>query len=502
MKVTQEKLPDSQIGLEIEISAESSQQSYDEVLKNLARTANIPGFRKGKVPSQILLQRLGSTYVKGTALEPLIQKSLKAAIEQESIEALGNYQLRSDFEELLANYTPGQPLVFSAAIDVPATIILGDYRSLTVKVEEIVYQPEKVDEWFKERQAEKATLVPIEERPAQLGDLAIVNYQAHISEEGKLGEAIAGVQGTDFNVDLEPRRFVEGLVEGIVGLKPEETKEISVIFPEDYPREDLAGQPVIFNLTLLELKEKELPELNDEFAQEVSEFETLAELKASLEKRFQEEAQEETNSNIDKAILEELVKISQPDLPNTSIQEEVTEILTRLAIQFERLGVDLRQIFPPEKLSDFRENTQPEAIKNLTETLAIKEIARQESIEAQQAEIDEKVAELTLALEGQNIDQQRLLTAVTSEILQEKTLKWLRENIENVVLVPEGSLSQEEEDTVPADSQTIEAIVHDVEPQVEEGATPVTQLGEEPQLEDVGAALSVDAIAADGDEKP
>lgn len=487
MKVTQEKLPDSQIGLEIEISAESSQKSYEEVLKNLARTANIPGFRKGKVPRQILIQRLGSAYIKGSALEPLIQKSLKEAIAQESIEALGNYQLRSDFEELLTQFTPGQPLVFSAVVDVPPTVTLGDYRSLTVQAEEITYQPEKVEQWLTERQTEQATLVPVEDRPAQIGDQAIVDYQAYLNVAGQKGEAIAGVEGTDFTVDLEAGRFVEGLVEGIVGLNPEETKEIAVIFPEDYPHENLAGKPVIFDLTLLELKGKELPELDDDFAQAVSDFETFAELQASLEKNFREEAEEATKNNIHDAILAELVNISQVDLPDTLIQEEITGILTRMAMQFEQLRIDLRDIFTEERLPAIRENARPEAIANLKKSWVVKELATQESIQVDKTEIEDKITRLTEQLAGQKIDFNRLETLVTEEIVGEKALEWLREQI-NVTLVPEGSLTPDSETESPdlaASSQTVDAIAEEVgeleEQLLEASSSPTEDL--EPQAE-------------------
>jgi trigger factor len=292
MKVTQEKLPDSQIGLEIEIPAEKSQAAYEKVVKNLARTVNIPGFRKGKVPRQVLLQRLGASYIKATALEELIQDSFKQALEQEEITALGNYNLRSSFDELVEKFIPGVPLSFQAAVDVVPSVVLGDYKALSVKAEETLYDPQSVEDWLQQRREQQADLVPIEDRPAQRGDVAIVDYQAYaLSEDGSKGEAIADIKGTDFKIDLEEGRFVEGMVEGIVGTALDENKDITVVFPDDYPLETVAGQSVLFNITLKELKAKELPELDDDFAGEVSEYATLAELRESLEKQYQEEAE-------------------------------------------------------------------------------------------------------------------------------------------------------------------------------------------------------------------
>ena len=325
MKVIQEKLPASQIGLEIEIPAETTKNTHEKVVKNLAKSANIPGFRPGKVPRQILLQRLGTKAVKAAVIEELIENCLESALKQEGIESLGNPQLLSKFEDLIAAYEPGKVLTFLASVDVAPTIVLGDYENLSVTAEETVYDPESVENWFKERQEQLATLVPVEDRGAQLGDVAIVDYRGKSAETG---EAIPDIDGEDLRVDMEAGRFIEGMVEGIIGMKPEEVKEMTLTFPEDYPKEDVAGKAVIFTITMKELKAKELPELDDDFAQEVSDQETIAELRASLEKRFQEQAEKETKDSIYEALTKEFVKGATLDLPETLIEKEVTQILT------------------------------------------------------------------------------------------------------------------------------------------------------------------------------
>ena len=140
MKVTQEKLPESQIGLEIELSGETSRNTYEKVVRDLARSSNIPGFRKGKVPRPILMQRIGKQRIKGAVIEQLIQTGIEDAIKQESIDALGNYQLKSEFDDLIDSFQPGQPFIFSATVDVPPSVDLGDYHHLSVKAEESVYK--------------------------------------------------------------------------------------------------------------------------------------------------------------------------------------------------------------------------------------------------------------------------------------------------------------------------------------------------------------------------
>ncbi|MEB3338924.1 MAG: trigger factor family protein, partial [Leptolyngbyaceae bacterium] len=183
MKVTQEKLPASQVGLEIEISPETSKQTYEQVIQKIARTANIPGFRKGKVPRQVLLQRFGSAYIKATALEEIIQTGVKQAIEQEKVQAIGNYQLRSSFDELVTQFAPGEALTFSAAVDVRPEVVLHQYTGLTVQAEEIKPDLSQVDKNLNERRSERATLLPVEGRAALAGDIAIVDFSGRWAGE-------------------------------------------------------------------------------------------------------------------------------------------------------------------------------------------------------------------------------------------------------------------------------------------------------------------------------
>ncbi len=457
MKVTQERLPESQIGLNIEIAPEASRNAYEKMVQNLSRSSNIPGFRKGKVPRQVLLQRIGNQRIKAAALEELIQKSLQEAIEQESIEALGQPDLRSNFEELLGQYNPGDAITFSVAVDVPPRVELTDYGNLNVKAEEIAYKPEKVDEFIEQRRAQKADLVPVEDRPAQMGDIAFVDFKGTLTGEGEEGKEIEGGSATNFQVEMVEGKLIPGMVEGMVGMKPEETKEVAVSFPEDYPQEDLAGKPAVFSITLNELKAKELPELDDDFAQEISddEFETMAAYRESLEKQFREQAENQTKSNINNAIAEALLEQNTIDLPESLIQEEVTNVLTKTLMQMQQMGLDVRQLFNSDNVPMLRDNARPEAITNLKKSLLLKQIAKQENLEPDQTAIGAKIAEIRPQLAGQEVDEDRLQQMVTEDLLSENTYNWLRDKAQ-VELVPEGSLSETEAETDDDDEEEVE----------------------------------------------
>lgn len=455
MKVTQEKLPKSQIGLEIEIPPEMSKKAYEQVVQDLARTANIPGFRKGKVPRHILLQRFGSTRLKAAALEELIRDGVQEAIEQESIEAIGNYQLRSNFEDLVQGYEPGKVLTISAAVDVVPELTLKEYSGWQIKAEEIKYDPSAVDSFLEDRRKEQATLVPVTGRAAQMGDVAVLDFKGVFSDEGEEEKEIPGGSAQDFQVELSEGRFIPGFIDGIVEMNLGDTKEISVQFPEDYPQQDLAGKPAKFTVTLKDLKEKELPELNDDFAQEVSEFETLEELRSSLETRFQEQAKSKTDANKQQALLEELLKQVEVDLPQSMVEREIDELLTQTAIRLSNQGIDIKRLFTQETIPQLRDRSSSEAIDRLKRSLALREIGKRESLKIEPEAVEARVKELLLEYGEKDIDLDRLQEAVEEELLTEKILQWLEEH-STIELLPEGSLSAKTEETQPEEAQPAE----------------------------------------------
>ena len=467
MKVTQENLPDSQVGLEIEVPAEMTKQSYEKVLRDYMKSANIPGFRKGKVPRQILIQRIGALQLKAAALEDLLQKVVDQAVKQEDIDALGNYQLRSDFEAMLGEFEPGKEITLSASVDVPPRVTLSEYKGLSVQAEEIKTETAgRVEETLEGYRENLATLVPVEDREAKDGDVAVVDFLGKAkNEEGEL-EAFEGGSAEDFQVEIKEGRFIPGFVEGIVGMKLEEDKDVEVTFPEDYPQAELAGKPATFTISLKELKEKELPEVDDDFAEEVSEFETLEELRKSLEERYEQEATDATDANVEQALLDELVKHVEAEIPDTLIKKEVDFIVTQTAMQLSRQGIDLGKFLTKELVDGMRQNARPEAIERLRRTLALGEIAKQEDIKVEDADIKTRTEEMMAEVEDPSqVDPERLNQVVNEDLLKEKILAWLKEN-STVELVPEGSLTPDEPEVpevTEADDDDEEATVVEAE---------------------------------------
>ncbi|MFM7365496.1 MAG: trigger factor [Cuspidothrix sp.] len=449
MKVTQEKLPASQIGLEIEITPETTQQKYEQVIKNLTRTLNIPGFRKGKIPRQILVQRLGIPRIKAAALEEIIQEGIDQAIKQEAITAIGQPQLRSSFDDLITNYTPGEPLTFAAAVDVVPEVQLKEYTGLQAKAEEIKYDPAQIDNIIEEQRQKLAALVPVEGRAAEINDVAVIDFKGVIAkaegeDPGTEPTPIPGGEGTDFQVELQEDKFIPGFVLGIVGMNPGETKEVAAQFPDPYGNEELAGKAALFTITLKEIKTKELPEVDDDFVQEISDFETVEQLRASLEERYQKEAADKTKENQQEALLAELLNHVEIDLPTTFIDQEVDAMLTQTAMKLSQQGIDVRKLFTQDVIPQLRDRSKPEAIERLKRSLTLQEIGKRESITVTPEEIQARVIELMAEYADQELDENRLRGVVEEEILTKKIVDWLLEH-SSVELVPQGSLTPTEE---------------------------------------------------------
>ncbi|NJL02755.1 MAG: trigger factor [Spirulinaceae cyanobacterium RM2_2_10] len=493
MKVTQEKLPASQVALNIEISAEASKQAYEDVVRSLSRTIRLPGFRQGKVPRQILLQRLGSQRVRAEALEKLVQDSLDKAIEKVEVEVLGNYQLVSHFDELIEQYKPGEPLTFAASVDVPPAVEPGDYQSISIQAEEVVYDEQQVTDFLDRQRSKQATLVPVEGRPAQLGDVVVVDYKGYLqTDTGEVGEPITGAEATDFELEMESGRFLEDLIQGIVGMTVASEQQIPVQFPDDYAREDLAGKAALFTVTLQEIKEKELPELDDEFAEEASEFETMAELREHLETQHRERAAQATRANIENAIAKVLQEQTVIDLPKTLIDQEVDRQVRQAMVEMERYGLDVDKLFSSSEVVErVREEARPEAIRKLRISLSLREIAKRESLPLDEVETDRRIKEILRELDDRQLDMKRVREFVENELREESALEWLREQA-TIKLVPAGTLAtDEDDDELAADASDAPAM------ELDAAAATVEVVAERAEPDPDEPAVDIDVDAAD-----
>ncbi|AFY69274.1 Trigger factor [Thalassoporum mexicanum PCC 7367] len=472
MKVlSQEKIPESRVCFEIEIEGEKSQAAYDRNLKSLSKSVRVPGFRPGKAPQKMVLRHVGAENLKATILQELLEKALTDVLKdkEEELQVIGSFDLLSSADELLDQLEYGEPLVFKAAIDVQPAPELDKYSGFELKVEKIEPDLSQVDETLHQYQLRQSTLVPVEDRGAELGDVITIDFTVADEDGNELPEMGA----EDMPMEMDESDFIPELIQKLVGIKLDETREITVTVPEGYLDDEYEGKPATFTITLKDLKARELPELDDDFAQAISDRETMAELREFLEQRIIDEAEETTKANLEGAILEQLVENLTIELPHSLVSREVDYMLQQQAMYMQRnaQGDDqmLKKVFgQKEFVAEMRRLNEPEAINRLQRTMALAEVARLEKITVPEEELKTKIDELRQNLGGQQVDDQTLREVIEDEMVTEHVLEWLKENSQ-IEYVPEGSLepdpaaldadldSESEEEAQPVEVEVVEA---------------------------------------------
>ena len=442
LKVKTTARPGSRLAVEVAVPAERCKESYEAAVSRLSRTINLPGFRKGKVPRAVLLQQIGPLRIRATALESMVDGIWREAIEQEKIEALGQPDLTDGFEKLLDAFDPSKELTVTLETDVAPVPKLKSTKGLKAEAESVSFDASKVDEMIEQSRRQMATLVPVENRAAATGDVAVVGFAGTYSDDGS---AIEGGSADSMDVELEDGRMIPGFVEGIVGMAIGDEKTVECQFPEDYPKEDVRGRKASFVINLKDLKTRELPELDDAFAKQASDKETMAELRADLEQRLKDDAENRQKSNRHDALIAALVEQLEVELPESLVQQEVRNLVEQTAGQFAQQGMDVKSLFTPELVRNLMESSRPEAEERLRRSLALSALAEAEDLKVEDGDIDAKVKEVKKQLAGQgDIDPQRLRDAVIDDLLRDKLLGWLEDNSTVTEKAPEA------DDTKPA----------------------------------------------------
>jgi trigger factor len=371
VKVTKEILENKKVKLEIhvepEIFEEGMQKSY---LKN-RKSISVPGFRKGKVPRKIIERFYGEAIFYEDAINEVFPKVYDEAVRETGIIPVDNPDVD------IAQIGEGQDLILTAEVDVKPDVELGQYKG--IEVEEVAYtvSDQEVEHQLEHVVQDNARWVNIEDRGVQKGDLVTLDYTGTIN-----GEAFEGGTAEKQTLEIGSGHFVPGFEEQLVGLNLEEEKDISVVFPDEYHAEDLKGKEAVFHVKIHEIKEKELPVLDDEFAKDVSEFATLEEYKADLKQKLQESARQDARNRMENQLLAKVAENASVDIPDVMIENEINSMLQDMDMRLRYSGMNLENYLQMSNTSmeDFRAQYKDDAYNRVKTQLVLEAITKAEGI--------------------------------------------------------------------------------------------------------------------------
>lgn len=424
MKASWEKTEKNAGVLTVETDEQTVAQALDQAFKKVVKKVNVPGFRKGRVPRKIFEQRFGVEALYQDALDILLPDAYEKAVKETKIEPVDQPEIED------VEIEKGKPFRFKAKVTVKPEVKLGEYKGLKIEEKDFSVSEEDVNAELERMRKQQGIIKPVEDA-AQNGDQVIIDFEGFQD-----GVAFEGGKGENYNLELGSGSFIPGFEEQLIGVKAGEEKEVKVTFPEDYHAEELAGKPATFKVKVHEVKRIELPELDDEFAEDVSEFETLAELKADVEKRLKESKEKERENYVRNALVEKAAENAEVDIPEVMIDHEVNNMLQNFEQQlsFQGMNLELYTKFTGQTEEDLKEQFKTDAEKKVRADLVLEAIAEAEKVEVTEEETEKELQETAEAVKRdveevrQILESNGQMAVLQAQIRNRKTIDLLVSN--------------------------------------------------------------------------
>ena len=412
MSLQVEKLENNMAKLTIEVPADDLEKALQSAYMKQKNKIAMPGFRKGKVPRQMIEKMYGPEIFYDDAANTLIPKAYSEAYEECELEIVSRPEIN------VVQIEKGKSFIFTADVATKPEVKLGEYKGLEVdKVSTRVTQKE-VDAKIQEEAEKNAREVVVTDRAVADGDEVILDFEGFVD-----GEAFEGGKGENYPLTIGSGSFIPGFEEQLVGAEAEKEVEVKVTFPEDYHAEELKGKEAVFKCTVHEIKAKELPEIDDEFAAEVSEFDTLEEYKADVKAKIKEQKAADGKRNQEDQAVEQAVKNAEYEIPQPMIETQTTQMVEDFAQRIQSQGITLEQYFQFTGLTaeKMMEDMRPQAIKRIETRLVLEAVAKAENIEITDEKIDEELAKMA---ESYNMEVEKL-----KEFMGENEKKQMKEDL-------------------------------------------------------------------------
>ena len=425
MEAKMEKIDVNIVKFEVKVEAEKFDAALTRAYKKNVKNFNVPGFRKGKVPMNVVKKYYG--------IEVLLEDAVNFAIEGSYSEVLKeNNIIPVDYPKIdVVEVGEGKDFVYTAEVTVYPEVELGEYKGLSIEKKTYEVTEEEVSKKLKEMQEKNARIEAKTEGTVENGNIAVIDFKGYVD-----GEAFQGGEGKDYSLEIGSKTFIDTFEEQLVGAKVNDTVEVNVTFPENYGKEELNGKPAKFEVTIKEIKVKELPELYDEFAKETSEFDNIADLKADVTKKLEDANNERAEREFEEAVITAVAENAKVEIPEVMVEKEVDKMVQNLQQRLQYQGLSLEQYFQftgtdQEKMREYMRSNAQTKVKV---DLVLEAIEKAENIDATEEEIKAKAIEVA-KMYSQSEDEKMIdllmqsqQAALRADVITNKTMKLLLEN--------------------------------------------------------------------------
>lgn len=429
MKATWEKIDKNIVSIDVEVGAEKVAGALDQAFKKVVQKVNVPGFRKGKVPRGIFESRFGIESLYQDAIDILLPDAYSDAVKEHNLEPVDRPEI--DVEQ----FAKGETFKFKAKVIVKPEVTLGEYKGLEVEAVVSEVTEEEINAELERLQQRHAELSVIEEGAAEKGDITVIDFDGYVD-----GEQFEGGASERYSLELGSNSFIPGFEEQVVGMQIGDFKDVEVTFPESYHAEHLAGKPAVFKVKLHEIKRKSLPALDDEFAKDVSEFDTLDEYKQDLVSKLKERKDQEGEQARETAVVDKATAAADVEIPEPMVVSEtdymIKDFENRLKMQ--GMNMELYFQFSGQNESVLREQMRGDAEKRVRNNLVLDAIAKAEGIVANDEDLNEELEKLSKSYNRPSEELRDIFTknghisSLQEDIALRKTIKFLLENSKTV----------------------------------------------------------------------
>jgi len=430
MKATWEQIDTNLVSLSVEVEAEQVTEALDKAFKKVVQQVNVPGFRKGKVPRAMFEKRFGVESLYQDAIDIILPEVYTAAVNETGI-------LPVDRPEIdVQQFAKGETFKFTAKVTVKPEVKLGDYKGLEIPAAEANVTEAEVSEELERLQQRHAELSVIDEGTVEDGDIAVIDFDGYVD-----GVAFDGGKSERYSLEIGSGSFIPGFEEQVIGMGTGDFKDVEVTFPESYHADNLAGKAAVFKVKLHEIKRKNLPVLDDEFAKDVSEFDTLAEFKQDLEGKLKERKAKEAEGARETAVVEKAAEAAEVVIPEAMIHTETDYMLKDFEnrLRMQGMNLELYYQFSGQNEAALRGQMKDDAEKRVRNNLVLEAIAKAEGIEVSEEDLNEELETLSKSYNRPAAELRDIfsrngnLDNLKEDVALRKTIKFLLENSKEAV---------------------------------------------------------------------